>query len=75
MVKDDIKFECPSCKEAATATEWDQKTISICRNRSEKRQFKSIGLESSRSRVTLRMYLCPHCEKFISGSLVTGNNL
>lgn len=67
---DPAVWKCSACKNKHSIGEWDSNTLIRCGNRQEKRNFKSLSIESCRKHGSKRVYLCPSC-----GVLVQGFNI
>ena len=65
------KFKCNSCGSSHSVAEWNDNTLKYCSGRKERRQFKSLGLQSSRDKGSSRVYVCPTCGKFIKAKDMT----
>lgn len=73
-VEENIKiFKCPHCLNTHSIKEWDTSTLETCNNRRVRRQFKSLGLVSSRDKGSSRTYVCPSCKRFVSGKNILVN--
>lgn len=63
-------YKCPSCTSLHSIQEWDDSTLSMFNSRSDKRAFRSLGIESTRHRGSNRQYVCPSCGKLIMGAQI-----
>jgi transcription elongation factor Elf1 len=52
-------FECPSCNQISSSTDWNNETKSLCTNPQQLKYFRNI----EESKHDKRWYQCPKCKK------------
>ena len=64
------KIQCPTCCSEYTVQEWDDFTYERCKNREDRKDFRSLSLNISKRRGEHNMqffYHCPNCKTWVEG--------
>jgi hypothetical protein len=56
-------FTCPKCNATHSAGEWNNETITLCKNRDQRRRFVRIQDAGKQA----RWYQCPSCKAHVNG--------